>query len=63
MRAATKPICANCKHFNNNLKYPRCKAISFVNLINGTIMPADCHPERTQGTKCGPEGKLFARAA
>ncbi|MFA9275057.1 MAG: hypothetical protein ACEQSE_09315 [Candidatus Aquirickettsiella gammari] len=61
MRAPTKPICANCAHFQGNLKFPRCRAIKFHNLVTGAKSDADCHPERISGTKCGPEGKLFVR--
>lgn len=62
MRSHQTPICVTCKHFGGNLKYPRCKAIKFENRVTGNRTDADCHPERTTGTKCGPEGKLFVRA-
>lgn len=61
MRAPSKPICAQCKHFGGNLKFPRCKAIKFENLVTGAKSDADCHPERMNGNQCGPKGKLFVR--
>ncbi|TXG78928.1 hypothetical protein E6Q11_00115 [Candidatus Dojkabacteria bacterium] len=58
-----KRLCINCKHFSGNMRFPRCKAISFPNKVTGRTQSTDCHPERTSGTTCGPEGKLFKRGA
>ena len=58
---AKRKLCAQCKHFNGNMRFPRCRAISFVNQVTGRMQSTDCHPERTTGTKCGPDGKLYER--
>lgn len=55
-------LCIHCQHFTGSVKFPRCREPNLMtqNAVTGAPVDNNCYPERKDGTKCGPEGKLFA---